>query len=88
MDKSEHREDSTGEHHESKRLSTKLETLNERMVKLSLKNVYEYDLKKYMQIMKMNKHRWSLFKHAGDPTQSQNILNSKIIDNPIPEAKI
>lgn len=29
-----------------------------------MQNVYEYDLNKYMQLMKMNKNRWSLFKRA------------------------
>lgn len=36
------------------------------MAKLSMQNVYEYDLKKYMQIMKMNRNRWSLFKRVND----------------------
>ncbi len=31
-----------------------------------MQNVYEYDLKKYMQIMKMNRNRWSLFKRANE----------------------
>jgi hypothetical protein len=32
------------------------------MVKLSMQNVYDYDLYKYMQIMKYNKSGWSLYK--------------------------
>lgn len=52
--------------HQGKRLTNKLQTLNERMAKLSMQNVYEYDLKKYMQIMKMNRNRWSLFKRVND----------------------
>lgn len=52
--------------HENKRLTNKLQTLNERMAKLSMQNVYEYDLKKYMQIMKMNRNRWSLFKRTNE----------------------
>ena len=39
------------------------------MAKLSMQNVYEYDLKKYMQIMKMNRNRWSLFKRVDDNNQ-------------------
>lgn len=31
-----------------------------------MQNVYDYDLKKYMQIMKVNRNRWSLFKRVND----------------------
>jgi hypothetical protein len=32
------------------------------MLKLSLQNVYDYDLYKYLQIIKYNKNVWSLYK--------------------------
>lgn len=51
------------------------------MVKLSLQNVYDYDLKKYMEIMKANKSRWSLFKradHIDNETSKSNKLKASI----------
>lgn len=42
-----------------------------------MQNVYEYDLRKYMQIIKSNKSRWSLFKRL-EPNNSEKSKLTKL----------